>query len=114
MVRVASILPQLVAELRTELAADGGEDLVAQLDSCEIERCTYDPTASAGYIYLRRAPNPQFGSPHFEPGKAPRSETFALAKADINIDVDLDGRLIGFEILSRAEIFEVRRCHGMI
>jgi uncharacterized protein YuzE len=114
MVTVASILPQLVAELRIELAADGGEDLVAQLDNCEIERCTYDPTAPAGYIYLRRVLNPQFGSPQFEPGKAPRSERFALAKADINVDVDLDGRLIGFEILSRAEIFEVLQRHGMI
>lgn len=51
-VTLVSILPAVVSELEVALGAEGRADLVALLRSAIIERCTYEPTGEAGYIYI--------------------------------------------------------------
>lgn len=98
---LATVVPELVAEVGTALSSRGRGDLVPQLQAGTIERCTYDPSVDAGYIYLAR-PRP---SPHFEKLSAPIAETIDFMEAGFNVDVDHDGHLFGIELLSRSEFF---------
>ena len=91
MVTLVSVLPSVVDELEVALAADGRSDLAKQLRSATIERCTYEPTGDAGYIYLARARKSAF------------AETWAYP--DLNIDVDIDAKVIGVEVLGRKEVY---------
>jgi uncharacterized protein YuzE len=101
MSRLASIVPELIAEVGAALAAEGRSELVAQLEAGVIERCTYDPSVDAGYIYLSR-PRP---SPHFAKLAAPVAETIPFLDAGFNVDVDHDGHIFGVELLSRGDFF---------
>jgi len=101
MTRLSLIVPELVAEIGSALAAEGRKDLVPQLQEGVIERCTYDSDADAGYIYLNR-PRP---SPHFEKLAAPIAETISFMDAGFNVDVDHDGHVFGVELLSRDDVF---------
>jgi uncharacterized protein YuzE len=90
-VTLFSILPAVVAELEVALGAESRVDLAAQLRSATIERCTYEPTGEAGYIYLTRLQISAF------------AETWT--SRDLNIDVDVGGRVIGIEVLDRNEVY---------
>jgi uncharacterized protein YuzE len=96
-----SVVPDLVAEVGAALTREGRGELVPQVQSGVIERCTYDPSVDAGYIYLVR-PRP---SPHFAKLVAPVHETIPFLEAGFNVDVDHDGHLFGIELLSRSEVF---------
>ena len=96
-----STLPNLVAEVSAALTTESRAALVQQLSSACIERCTYDETVDAGYIYLVR-PAP---SPHFAKLAAPVAETIAFfGEHGFNVDVDHDGNLFGIELLSRSDV----------
>ena len=96
---LATVVPELVAEVGAALSSRGRGDLVRQLEAGTIERCTYDPSVDAGYIYLVR-PRP---SQHFEKLAAPVAETITFMDVGFNIDVDHDGHLFGIELLSRSD-----------
>ncbi len=98
---LASVMPELVAEVGAALTSEGRGDLVPQLAAGAIERCTYDASADAGYIYLVR-PAP---SPHFAKLAAPVAKTIPFLEVGFNVDVDHDGHIFGIEILSRADFF---------
>jgi len=101
MSRLASIVPELVAEVGAALVAEGRGGLTPQLELGIIERCTYDSSSDAGYIYLTR-PRP---SPHFAKLAAPVAETIPFLEAGFNVDVDHDGHIFGIELLSRSDFF---------
>ena len=98
---LALTVPGLVAEVKAALTAEGRTALVPQLASANIESCTYDEEADAGYIYLAR-PTP---SPHFANLAAPVAETIAFfGEHGFFVDVDHDGHLFGIELLSRPDV----------
>jgi uncharacterized protein YuzE len=97
---LAAIAPSLVAELSGALAALGRRDAISKIESGVIERCTYDQSADAGYIYLVR-PAP---SRHFQKLAAPVAETIPLLEVGLNVDIDHDGYVFGIEFLSRPDI----------
>ena len=97
----ASIAPRLVAEVGSALIAMGRGELVSQLESGIIERCSYDESVDAGYIsFVRPAP-----SLHFAELAAPVAETIPFLEAGFNIDIDHDGHIFGIEFLDRADFF---------
>ena len=102
---LVSVVPELVIQVGAALATEGRSDLVPQIASGVIERCTYDASADAGYIYLLR-PAP---SPHFAKLAAPVAETIPFLEVGFNVDVDHDGHILGIEILSRPDFFEKLR-----
>lgn len=95
-----TVVPELVAEVGAALSSAGRDDLTPQLESGVIERCTYDPSIDAGYIYLVR-PRPSW---HFEKLAAPVAKTLPF-EGGFNVDIDHDGHLFGIELLGRSEVF---------
>ena len=100
MATLESIAPDLVTEAGAALTAEGRAALVPQIASAIVDRCTYDETADAGYIYFVR-PSP---SPHFAKLAAPVAETIPFLEDGFNIDIDHDGNLFGIELLSRPDV----------
>jgi len=75
--------------------------LAAYVAAVKVERCTFDRSADAGYIYFAR-PAP---SEHSKDLAAPVAETISFAEPHwFNIDVDHDGYLFGVEVLGREDI----------
>ncbi len=97
-----SVAPGFVTEVGAALTAEGRAALVPQLASSIVDRCTYDETADAGYIYFVR-PSP---SPHFANLAAPVAETIPFLGDGFNVDVDHDGNLFGIELLSRSDVIQ--------
>jgi uncharacterized protein YuzE len=95
-----SVVPNFAAEVGAALAAEGRSALVPQLASAIIDRCTYDETVEAGYVYFVRPPP----SPHFTNLAAPVAETIPFLPDGFNIDVDHDGNIFGIEFLSRPDV----------
>ena len=104
----ASIAPNLVAEVGSALVSEGRGALVPHLVSGIIERCTYDESVNAGYIYFVR-PAPSL---HFAKLAAPVAETIPFLEGGFNIDIDHDGSIFGIEFLDRTDFFtELRRAN---
>ena len=97
-----AVAADFVAEVEAALSSAGRADLAPQLSTGTIERCTYDASVDAGYIYLRRPPL----SAHFEKLAAPVAETVPFLECGFNVDIDHDGRLFGIEFLSRADVLD--------
>jgi uncharacterized protein YuzE len=96
----ASIAPKLVAEVGSALIAERRGELVPQLESGIIERCSYDESVNAGYVYfVRPAPS------HFAKLATPVAETIPFLDVGFNIDIDHDGYIFGIEFLDRADFF---------
>ena len=102
MVTLISVLPDAVAELAAALGSEGRTDLSTQLGSATIDRCTFDPTVEAGYIYLVR--------PHY----SEFAETLAFAELSLNIDVDIQASIIGIEVLGRTDVFSLLRSAALL
>ena len=99
---LAAVAPEFQAEVSAALASEGRADLASQVAGAIIERCTYDASVNAGYIYLAR-PAP---SAHFAKLAAPVAETIPFfGDGGFNIDVDHDGHILGIELLSRDDVF---------
>ena len=103
---LADVAPGLATEIGTALAAEGRGDLATQLASAIIERCTYDASVDAGYVYLTRPAT----SLHFVKLATPVAETISFLHSGFNVDVDHDGYIFGLELLSREDFFtQLRR-----
>lgn len=98
---LASIAPDLVAEVSSVLISEGRDNLVPQLESAVIDHCSYDESADAGYIYFVR-PHPSL---HFAKLATPVAETIPFLSAGFNIDVDHDGDIFGIEFLGRTDFY---------
>lgn len=107
---LADVVPELAAEIGAALTAGGRGNLVTQLASGIIERCTYDASVDAGYVYLIRPAT----SAHFSRLAAPVAETISFLHAGFNVDVDHDGHIFGLELLSREDFFtQLRRANAL-
>ena len=105
-------LPELAHAAAAALRSEGYVTAAAQLSSAVIERCTYDPKAKAGYVYLRQS-DPIYA------GETPAAETVAFAAPHwFNVDLRASGSLFGIELLSPTPSFVARRrsldFHGSI
>ena len=90
-----------MTEVAEALTSAGRDDLARHLASASIQRCTYDPTVDAGYVYLVRSKT----SPHFSKLAAQVAETVPFLEVGFNVDVDYDGNVYGIELLSRGDFF---------
>jgi len=102
MSKLASVVPNLAAEIEIALASDGYEILSTQLASATIERCSYDSSSDAGYIYLS-CPKPSL---HFSKLAAKVAKTIPFLNFGFNIDVSHDGDLFGIELMGHREVFK--------
>lgn len=107
---LVSIAPNLVTEVSFALISTGRGELVSQLESGVIERCTYDVSADAGFIYLARS----LSSSHFVKLAAPVAETISFLSDGFNIDVDHDGYIFGIEFLDRTDFLATLRSANML
>jgi len=101
---VAEICGALVSDVGTMQTQELGASLIAQVTSCVIARCTYDPSVNCGYIYVirpRSANYPTLGAPH--------SGTIAFLHLGFNIDIDVEDQIAGIELLDRSDIFQKLR-----
>lgn len=102
---LTSISPSIAAEISSALTSIGRGNLVPQLVSCAIERCSYDDSVNAGYIYfVQKTPvlhNTQLA--------APVSKTLPFLEYGFNIDVDHDGNIFGIEFLDRIDFITALR-----
>ncbi|NOV31486.1 DUF2283 domain-containing protein [Methylomonas sp. ZR1] len=99
MTPLASAAPTLMSEVRSALASAGYESAASQVESGEIERCTYDDDAEAGYVYFV-SPKP---SAHFANLSAPIAKTLPFLEVGFNVDLDHDGNVFGVEFLDRSD-----------
>lgn len=108
MTLLISAAPKLLTEIRSALSAAGHKVAASQLEAGIIERCTYDASVEAGYVYLVR-PKP---SPHFAKLAAPVAETLPFLDVGFNVDVDHDGNIFGVEFLNRPDfVSELRHAN---
>jgi hypothetical protein len=92
-------LPELAHAAAAALRSEGYATAAAQLSSAVIERCTYDPSVNAGYVYL-------WQSDPIHAGETPAAETVAFAAPHwFNIDLRASGSLFGIELLSPTQSF---------
>ena len=107
---LALVAPEFVREVESALASRGRGDLVSQLASATIARCSHDDVVDAGYIHLVR----ESPSQHFAKLATSVAETLAFMDAGFNVDVDHDGHIFGIEILNRSDVFTRLRAGGAL
>lgn len=99
---LASIAPEFAIEVGAALAGYGRDELASQLSVAVVQRCTYDSSANAGYIYLAH-PAPSIP---FAKLASQVAETIPFfGRHGFNVDVDYDGNIRGIELLSRDDVF---------
>jgi hypothetical protein len=87
--KLAQVLPYLVADLESALAHLGRSDLTRQLQEATVARWVYDEFADTTYLYL---------TPHaFDLMQLERLSLYD--EAGVNLDCDHGGRLLGLEVL---------------
>ena len=106
-----SIAPEFAAEVENALRAAGRDDLGSQIQSAEIDRCTYEQPIDAGYVYFVR-PAP---SAHFAKLAAPVAQTISFYDdRGLVVDVDHDGHLYGIELLNRSDVIaQLQHAHAL-
>jgi len=87
--KLAHVLPYLVADLESALAHLGRGDLTRQLQEATLARWVYDDFADTTYLYL---------TPHsFDLMQTERLSLYD--EVGVNLDCDQGGRLLGVEVL---------------
>jgi uncharacterized protein YuzE len=108
-----AIAPGFADEISVALGAEGHSALAAQLCNAAIERCTFDPEADAGYIYIKRQMSPMVAPFHRE--AAPVAKTIAFAAPHLfNVDVDHEGNAFGVELLGRPDVIALLRSANVL
>ena len=99
------MLPEFCTEVSDVLEAKGYEEIAAQVSLAEIERCSYDPEADAGYIHIKSKMSSLVSSLHKV--AAPVRGTIVLDEPHcFNVDVDYEGNLFGIELFDRRDVIE--------
>jgi uncharacterized protein YuzE len=98
--RLADLLPDLAASVASALRSEGYTAVADSLAAQFVERCTYDPQANAGYVYLSQ-------SKPVHHGETPAAETIAFASPHwFNVDLRSSGAVLGIELLSPSQAFK--------
>ena len=87
--KLADLLPELVADLEGGLVRLGRGDLVQQLKDATLARWTYDDFSDTTYLQLSATPVDMM---HVE-------RLSLYDELGVNVDADNSGRLCGIEIL---------------
>ena len=90
--KLIDALPELVADLESELPRLGRPDLARQLQQVSVERWRYDEFSDTTYITLAAA----------DVAEAERLSLFD--ELGVNVDMDSRGRVVGLEILDGSHI----------
>jgi uncharacterized protein YuzE len=92
--KLAEVLPELVADMENALLPLGRGDLLKQVKEASLERWTYDDFSDTAYLYLTT-----------DPVERLRLEIFSLYdECGVNLETDNRGRLCGLEILEGKRI----------
>lgn len=95
---ITEAVPEFASELAAALAREGERSASAQLLVSTIERCTYDPSVDAAYLYISQAASRSSGEP-------PVARTIPFAAPHwFNVDITHDGGIFGIEILGRPDV----------
>jgi hypothetical protein len=98
--RFVELLPELATAVAGALRDEGYTEVADTLASQAVEKCTYDPQANAGYVYLVQ----QKPVHHSE---TPAAETVAFAAPHwFNVDLRASGAVFGIELLSPSPAFK--------
>ncbi len=98
--RLVELLPDLTLAVAAALRAEGYTAVADTLGAQFVERCTYDPGANAGYVYLVQ-------NHPIHHGETPTAETVAFAAPHwFNVDLRLSGSVLGIELLSPSPAFK--------
>lgn len=93
---LASAFPKLVVELIDLLSSENCKEIIPQVESGVIARCTFDRKENVGYLYIHRVdPSPGFSE----------NITF-FEERGILLDIDKNKNLMGIEILHRNDFAE--------
>jgi hypothetical protein len=92
--KLAEVLPELVADLETGLVHLGRGDLAQQLKDATIARWAYDDFSDATYLQLSATPVDMMNV-----------ERLSLYdELGVNVDMDNSGRLCGIEVLAGKQV----------
>ena len=92
--RLAELLPELVADLEGGLVRLGRGDLVQQLKDATLTRWTYDDFSDTTYLQLSATPVDMM---HVE-------RLSLYDELGVNVDADNRGRLCGIEVLEGKQV----------
>ena len=96
-------VPEFALEVAGALSQVGEERVSALVSKSAIERCTFDSSVEATYVYLSQVVASS-------PGRPPVARTIAFASPHwFNVDITHEGGIFGIEILGRADVVHMLR-----
>jgi uncharacterized protein YuzE len=105
------VTPDFLSEVVEALRSDGREEFCFKMATAQVERCTYDESVDAGYIYFARP----FPSLPFMKNASLVAETIPFAAPHwFNVDIDHAGNIFGIELLGRPDVVGALRRTGAL
>jgi hypothetical protein len=100
---LAEAVPEFASEVADALSRKGEASVGALVLVSTIERCTFDSSVEATYLYVSQPVPPS-------PGRAPVARTISFAAPHwFNVDLTHEGGIFGIEILGRPDVVQLLR-----
>ncbi len=99
---ITETVPEFASEVASALEREGELRVSALVPVSTIERCTFDPSVNAAYLYIAQS---------FQvTDQAPVARTIPFADPHwFNVDIAHDGGIFGIEILGRSDVIRQLR-----